>query len=85
MSNYCVAGIDAKSGEWIRIISEDEVIQHAIKEDDMKYQDGTLPMILDVVRLVCKKRHPNYYQPEIGYLIIDIIGKKYGALRCMTS
>lgn len=64
MNNYCVAGIDVKSGEWIRVISEDEAIKHAIKEYDMQYRDGSLPRILDVVKLVCKKRQPSYYQPE---------------------
>ena len=28
--NYCIAGVDRKTGEWIRIISEDASIQHAV-------------------------------------------------------
>lgn len=62
--NYCVAGIDVHDGKWVRVISEDENISEAVKEDDMRYEDGTLPQLLDIIRVPIVKHKPNYYQPE---------------------
>jgi|BioPla2DNA2_1021312.scaffolds.fasta_scaffold36164_4 hypothetical protein len=64
MSNYCVAGIDLITGEWIRIISEDASIQHAVRKSDMVYEDGTYPQLFDIVNIKCKQHAPSYYQPE---------------------
>ncbi len=62
--NYCIAGIDRESGEWIRIISEDDEIHNAVTENDMRYEDGALPQIFDIIQIQCKKYEPNFYQPE---------------------
>lgn len=62
--NYCIAGIDRESGEWVRIISEDNDIRNAVTENDMRYEDGTLPQIFDIIQIQCKRYEPNFYQPE---------------------
>ena len=62
--NYCVAGIDIEKGEWVRIVSDDPVISEAVSADDMRFEDGTLPQLLDIVRVPVLGRRPNYYQPE---------------------
>jgi hypothetical protein len=62
--NYCIAGIDKESGEWVRIISEDNDIRNAVTENDMRYEDGTLPQIFDIIQIQCKRYEPNFYQPE---------------------
>jgi hypothetical protein len=62
--NYCIAGIDRESGEWVRIISEDSSIRNAVIENDMRYEDGTLPQIFDIIQIQCKRYEPNFYQPE---------------------
>ena len=61
---YCIAGIDTTTGEWVRIVSDDATRQHAVMEEDMKYEDGTSPQILDRVRIKCTAHTPNDYQPE---------------------
>jgi hypothetical protein len=63
-SNLCIAGIDVSTGEWIRIVSEDENIRYAVKETDIIYKDGKIPQIMDIVKIRCKKYMPNYYQTE---------------------
>lgn len=63
-NNYCVAGIDTSSGKWIRIISEDDKIENAVTAQDMSYENGGIPQLLDIVRIQCKGHKPNYYQPE---------------------
>lgn len=69
-NNYCVAGIDVESGEWVRIVSDDLAISEAVTADDMRFEDGTLPQLLDIVRVPVLERRPNYYQPE-NYILDD--------------
>lgn len=71
--NYCVAGIDINNGAWVRIVSENENISEAVTVEDMRYQDGNLPKLLDIIRIPFLKYKPNYYQVE-NYLLDD---KKY--------
>ena len=61
---YCIAGIDTTTGEWVRIVSDDATKQHAVTDEEMKYEDGTSPQILDRVRIKCTAHTPNDYQPE---------------------
>lgn len=68
--NYCTAGIDAATGEWVRIISENAAVQHAVSVEEMKYEDGNLPEIMDVVSIQCKRHSPCDYQPE-NYVLDD--------------
>ncbi len=64
MSNFCVAGIDSDTGHWVRIVSEDSSIQHAIRLEDMSYENGSMPQMFDIIRIQCKHHSPTYYQPE---------------------
>lgn len=64
VGNYCIAGIENRTGRWVRIISEDDEIQHAVKLNDMICEDGSIPQVLDIVRIKCKGYSPNFYQTE---------------------
>lgn len=68
--NYCIAGIEKGTGNWVRIVSEDEKIQHAVTSKDMEYQGGSMPQVMDIVRIKCKGHNPSYYQPE-NYVLDD--------------
>ncbi|TWH49554.1 hypothetical protein [Sporomusa sp. KB1] len=61
---YCTAGIDTTTGEWVRIVSDDAARQHAVTDEDMKYEDGTSPQVLDKVSIKWTAHTPNDYQPE---------------------
>ena len=37
---YCVAGIDAETGEWIRLVSDDEESHGSLFREHMSYNDG---------------------------------------------
>ncbi|MEL1135056.1 hypothetical protein AAC978_07710 [Desulfitobacterium sp. THU1] len=69
-NNYCVAGIDINNGEWIRVVSNNPHIVEAVTLDDMRYEDGTLPELLDILSISFLEHKPNYYQPE-NYLFDD--------------
>ena len=62
--NYCIAGIDTSTGEWIRIVSEDPSIHGAVRQEDMHYETGTIPEIFDIIKIPCKKYQPSHFQPE---------------------
>lgn len=71
--NYCIAGKDINTGEWIRLISEDNTIHNAIKPTDLIYEDNTEAEILDVIRVMVKEiKNENkiLYQPE-NYILDD--------------
>lgn len=54
--NYCIAGIEIQTGNWVRIISEDTAIQHAITPEDMIYEDKSMPKILDRIRIKMQRK-----------------------------
>ncbi|BBB92471.1 MAG TPA: hypothetical protein PKA28_04445 [Methylomusa anaerophila] len=64
MGHYCTAGIDIATGEWIRIVSEDASIQHAVCECHMRYESGAVPQVLDIINIGCQRHSPNEYQNE---------------------
>jgi len=68
--SYCIAGIDAKSGEWVRLVREDG---QPVKKDDISYHNDNEVEVLDVVKIDLKCKKPFYandghnsyiYQPE---------------------
>lgn len=63
-NNYCIAGIDCETKEWIRIVSEDESIHEAIRPEDIAYACGTIPKILDKIKIKCTYSKPSFHQPE---------------------
>jgi len=62
--NYCIAGIETETGNWIRIISEDAKMQYAVSPNDMQYEDGSMPEILNIIKIKCKRYNPSIHQPE---------------------
>ena len=61
---YCVAGVDAKTGEWIRLVSSDVNTHGALSACHLKYKDGTYCKPLDIVSVPIIKRCPTAFQPE---------------------
>lgn len=61
---YCVAGIDIKNGNWVRLVSNDEDTHGALSEDDILYQDGSTCTPLDIVEIPIIELSPSKYQPE---------------------
>ena len=71
--NYCIAGKDINTGEWIRLISEDDTIHNAIRPTDLIYEDNTEAEILDIIRVCVKEiedENKILYQPE-NYILDD--------------
>lgn len=63
-AGYCVAGIDEMTGEWIRIVSSNEVTEHAVPLKDMVCDNGELIEIYDVVEIDFLKSVATQVQPE---------------------
>lgn len=61
---YCVAGIDMKNGNWVRLTSNDEESHGALFADDIRYENGRLCEPLDIVRVELIGNNPSQYQPE---------------------
>lgn len=61
---YCVAGVDAETGEWIRLVSTDVKSHGSLFYNDIKYEDNTCCKPLDVVRIQIKNNVPTSRQPE---------------------
>ncbi|MBR4904399.1 MAG: hypothetical protein IKZ53_06985 [Selenomonadaceae bacterium] len=64
-NNYCVAGVDVETGEWIRPISEKPELEEAVPIDDLKYPDNSRVELLDVAEIKFSDRAAdNPIQPE---------------------
>ena len=64
-NNFCVAGTDIDTGEWIRPISERAELEEAVPLEDLKYPDGSRVELLDVVEIKFSDRAANNpIQPE---------------------
>lgn len=63
-SNYCVAGFDYNTKEWVRIITSDEVIHNAVRPVDICYEDGKEAQLFDIIRVQIKGKDNNVLQPE---------------------
>ncbi len=67
----CVAGkelIGEEFGEWVRPIGNGQT--EIISEEDRRYEDGTDPAILDVIRIHMSQPNPTFHQTE-NHLIDD--------------
>ncbi len=62
--NYCVAGIDINTREWVRLCSNDDSVRNAVPLHDMRYEGGTFAQPFDVVRVSLLGKFPNHFQPE---------------------
>lgn len=67
-SNFCVAGVDAYTGEWIRLVSNDQQSHGALSRNDIRCTNGGLCQPLDIVRVDVIGAAPLELQPE-NYLI----------------
>lgn len=61
---YCVAGVDAHSGEWVRLTSSDLWSHGALTDEHMTYEDGSICKVLDCVRIEVARAAPIKHQPE---------------------
>jgi len=62
--NLCVAGIDVRTGDFIRLVSDNEVINFAIPCSSTRYLDGSYCSPLDVVKVPIIEPRPLRFQPE---------------------
>ncbi len=61
---YCVAGIDRKTGEWVRVVSSNVSTEHAVPDSDLVYDDGKVVDIYDIVEIDFMRAVPTTVQPE---------------------
>jgi len=79
-SGRCIAGKEINGeeiGKWIRPVSRQETGELSLKE--MKFGDGSIPKVLDVLSVRLTRPCPHAYQSE-NYLIDDRQWVKHGAL-----
>lgn len=76
--NFCVAGIEWVTSEWIRLENRD-VMANALTEEDITYEDGTVCQELDIVEVVCLEEDANsYFQSENIYIDTGCRMRKVG-------
>lgn len=68
--NNCVAGIELNSGEWIRLVTEDEESHGAVSDYDLTCEDGSVVDVFDVIVAPIIERCGNSIQPE--NVLLDI-------------
>ena len=64
----CIAGKELTSAKWVRPVSGRDTEE--ISEEEQKYEDGSLPKLLDILKIPIKIHKPNLFQTE-NYLIDD--------------
>lgn len=63
LSGRCVAGKDLNNNfEWIRPVGNTS--SGELSEDQIKYDNGAIPQVLDIIQIPLGKASPKYYQPE---------------------
>lgn len=67
---YCVAGLDAGSGEWVRLVSPEVWSHGALTDENMTCTDGSCCGPLDLVRVQIQRAEPLPRQPE--NMLIDV-------------
>jgi hypothetical protein len=75
MQGKCIAGKDIDNNEWVRPISGTE--HGELREDDIKYDNGQCPELLDIIDISFEKNKPLFCQPE-NVLISNEKWKKRG-------
>lgn len=63
-NNYCIAGIDIETGEWIRPVSDNNNLEGAVLIEDTVYQNGNEVQLFDVVTIQFIKYYPKKAQHE---------------------
>ena len=67
---YCVTGVDAHNGEWIRLVQPGF---NSVSPNDFKYSDGTEPNLLDTIKIYSLGECKTTLQPENVYFNINSI------------
>ena len=65
--NFCVAGIDVNTGEWVRPYSYNKETFGAVPLEHMIYENGRQAKIFDVVKIQFDNSCENFVQPENYY------------------
>ena len=65
--NYCVAGVDVNTGEWVRPYSDIVKIQGAVPTEHIICDNGSRAKIFDIVRIKFEQPCYNPVQPENFY------------------
>lgn len=65
---FCVAGIDTRTGQWLRLVTTDSDAHYAIDTTDLIMDNGAQAAKLDIVSLEITDRSPSYFQSE-NYVI----------------
>lgn len=76
-NNYCVAGIELGSNNWIRPVTSDEEIQGAIPAATLTYADKTEVQPLDLVQIEFTNAAASEIQPE-NFYFAGTTWKKFG-------
>ena len=74
-NNRCIAGKDTTTYEWIRPVSSRE--KHELTFNDIAYDNGEIPQLLDIIQIPFEQREPIFCQPE-NILISSGKWKKLG-------
>ena len=61
---YCVAGIDLQTRQWIRLVSSDESTMYALSKEMVLYSNGQECQILDIAQVSIIKDEPLEIQRE---------------------
>lgn len=61
---FCIAGIDTSTGEWVRPVSNNPLYEGSVPHDDIRYADGTELQVLDKVKIKFLSHSPSRSQPE---------------------
>lgn len=77
---YCVAGVNVKNGNWIRLVSDNVYTHGALSSNDIKYQNGSYCKPLDVVQVPIVKAMPLEYQPENVLIDTNEYWEKIGTI-----
>ena len=75
---HCVAGLDYQTGEWIRLVSDDEEKHGALSDADIQYEDGSCCEPCDLVEVEVIAECPLKNQPENILIDKDYYWKKTG-------
>lgn len=62
--DFCIAGVDSTTGEWIRPVSENKLSEGSVPLSDITYSDGSELQVLDRVKINFLSHNPTHVQPE---------------------
>ncbi len=79
-SEYCIAGVDTITGEWIRPISTNTRKEGSVPVNDITYNDGKQVQVLDKVKIKLSSYKPTYSQPENYVYDSSVKWKKTGQI-----